>query len=145
MKGQENRQDDFLSHAVYDSMIPSDHFFRRVGNERFVRIFNKIVGTARDAGLIADRMHAIDARVVRANVATWRRRDRNIENDDVDTPSGFIKFDDTPPGSRDPDAAWGRKSKNDKFYGYKHHISTDVDSGFITESVVTPGNEHDGR
>ena len=30
MKGEENRQDDFLSHAIYDSMNPSDHLFHRL-------------------------------------------------------------------------------------------------------------------
>jgi IS5 family transposase len=44
-------------------------FRGRVGNERFDRIFNKIVAAARQADLIADRLHAIDARVVKANVA----------------------------------------------------------------------------
>jgi len=223
MKGKEKQQGDFLSHAIYDSLIPHDHFVRRlkalldwqdlaselddcyrnkgrasvppqmmlrvviaqhlydlsdrqmeeqmtmnialkyfiglapddtgidhstisrfrgrVGNDRFVRIFNKIVQQARSQGLVADRLHAIDSRHFKANVAIWRKHDR--DHDDDDTPTGFVKFDDTA-GSPDPDAAWGAKSKNFKFLGYKHHISTDVDSGIITETVVTPGNEHDG-
>jgi IS5 family transposase len=225
MRGKENQQHDFLSHAIYDSLIPKDHFVRRlrglldwhdlsselddcyrhkgrasvppemmlrvviaqhlydlsdrqieeqmtmnialkffiglapdkpgidhstisrfrgrVGNARFARIFNRIVAAARQAGLIADRLHAIDARVVKANVSAWRKRDRDIDDDD-DTPGGFVKFDDTPAGSPDPDAAWGAKSNKKFFLGYKHHISVDTDSGLITESVVTPGNEHDG-
>lgn len=225
MRGRENSQDDFLSHAIYDSLIPSDHFVRklkdlldwqdlasvlddcyrnkgrasvppemmlriviaqylhdlsdrqmeeamtmnmamkffvglapdeagvdhsticrfrgRVGNDRFVRIFNKIVQQARQQGLISDRLHAIDSRHFKANVSTWRQRDRDRDDDDS-TPSGFIKFDGNPQGSPDPDAAWGAKSKHNKFYGFKHHVATDVDSGFITSTVVTPGNEHDG-
>jgi IS5 family transposase len=55
-----------------------------------------------------------------------------------------VKFDDTPKGSRDPDAAWGRKRKNYKFYGYKHHMAVDADSGLIVTTGVSPGNEHDG-
>ena len=70
-------------------------FRGRVGNERFARIFNQIVAVGRDAGLIADRLHAIDSRAVKANVATWRKRDRD-RGDDDDTPSGFVKFDDSP-------------------------------------------------
>ena len=30
MRGKEKRQGDFLSHAVYDSLIPPDHFLRRL-------------------------------------------------------------------------------------------------------------------
>lgn len=228
MRGREKQQNDFLSHAVYDSLIPPDHFARRlrglldwkalaaqiedcyrhggrpsvppgvmlrvvvaqylydysdrqmeealsfniamkflaglepdapgidhstisrfrgrVGTERFTRIFNRIVAAAREADLIADRLHAIDARVVKANVATWRRIDRQLaehEDDDL-PPSGLIRFDDTPRGSPDADARWGKKNRNDSFFGYKHHIAVDADSGMVTTSVVTPGNEHDG-
>ena len=223
MRGREKQQSDFLSHAVYDAMIPPGHLFRRlralldwgelaveledcyrhkgrasvppevmlrvmilqylydrsdrqveedlrlhigfkffaglapdeagpdhstlsrfrgrVGNERFVRIFNKIVQAAREAGVIADRLHAIDARAVKANVATWRRRDREMDDDD---PPGFIKFDDAPKGSPDPDAKWGAKSRGNFFHGYKHHIAVDADSGMVVSTGVTPGNEHDG-
>lgn len=117
-------------------------FRGRVGNDRFVMIFNKIVKQARSTGLINDRLHAIDSRHFKANVSTWRQRDRDRDDDDS-TPSGFVKFEDHP-GSPDPDAAWGAKSKNFKLFGHKHHIATDVDSGIITSTVVTPDNEHDG-
>ena len=30
MRGRENPQADFLSHIVYDAMIPADHLFRRL-------------------------------------------------------------------------------------------------------------------
>jgi IS5 family transposase len=228
MRGREQQQNDFLSHAVYDSLIPPDHFVRRlralldwrelateladcyrhrgrpsvppevmlrvviaqylydysdrqmeealsfniamkflaglepdapgidhstislfrgrVGNERFTRIFNRIVAAAREADLIADRMHAIDARAVKANVATWRRIDRQLaehEDDDL-PPPGLIRFDDTPRGSPDADAKWGRKNKKTSFFGYKHHLSVDADSGMVVSTGVTPGNEHDG-
>jgi IS5 family transposase len=225
MRGREKQQTDFLSHAVYDAMIPVDHLFRRlralldwaalasalkdcyrhkgrasvppevmlrimilqylydrsdrqveedlrmhigfkffaglapdeagpdhstlsrfrgrVGNERFARIFNRIVAAAREAGVIADRLHAIDARAVKANVATWRQRDRERDDDD-DSPPGFVKFDDAPKGSPDPDAKWGAKRKGKFFFGYKHHIAVDADSGMVVCTGVTPGNEHDG-
>lgn len=117
-------------------------FRGRVGNERFVRIFNKIVEAARAGDLISDRLHAIDSSHFKANVSTWRQRDR--DDDDDETPSGFVKFDDSPKGSPDPDAAWGRKSKNFKFFGYKHHLAVDTGSGMIVKTVVTPGNRNDG-
>jgi IS5 family transposase len=227
MRGKEQQQGDFLSHAVYDSLIPADHFVRRlrmllnwgalaaqlrdcyrhrgrpsvppevmlrivicqylydlsdrqmeealnfnvaikyfaglapdergidhstlsrfrarVGAARFANLFNALVEAARSAGLVADRLHAIDARVVKANAATWGRIDRELaERDDDLPPGGWERFADTPRGSPDADAAWGRKNKSTKFYGYKHHINVDTDSGMITASVVTPGNEHDG-
>jgi len=53
-------------------------------------------------------------------------------------------FEGAPRGSPDSDTRLGRKSKNHSFYGYKHHISVDANSGLITSSVVSPGNEHYG-
>ena len=151
-------EDDLLMHAGYklfaglaaDERGP-DHstlsrFRDRVGAARFAALFNKVVEAAREAGIVGDRLHAIDARAVRANAATWKRVDRSVEgDDDEDPPTGFVKFEGgAPQGSPDADAAWGNKSRNNSFYGYKHHISVDADSGIITESVVKPGNEHDG-
>lgn len=117
-------------------------FRGRVGAERFARIFNRIVEAAREKELISDRLHAIDSRHFKANVSTWKRRDR--DTDDGDPPSGFVKFDDSPPGSPDADARWGAKSKNYKFFGYKHHIAVDTGSGLIVASSTTPGNRNDG-
>jgi len=122
-------------------------FRGRVGTRRFARLFNRIVEAAREEGLVGDRLHAIDARAVKANVNTWLLRDRAIEERDADKGSrgGFERFEGPRPrGSPDPDAAFGRKSKNKKFFGYKHHMAVDADSGMIVSSVVTPGNEHDG-
>jgi IS5 family transposase len=145
-----------LAFMFFVGLAPDEHgpdhstlsrFRARVGAERFARLFNKLVEAAREVGIVGDRLHAIDARAVKANAATWGRIDRELaaRDGDDDPPSGFVKFKgDAPPGSPDPDAAWGRKSKNNSFYGYKHHISVDADSGFIIASVVTPGNEHDG-
>ena len=122
-------------------------FRARVGAARFARLFNLLVEAAREAGIVGDRLHAIDSRAVKANAATWSRIDRELASrgDDDPPPAGLVKFEGgAPRGSPDGDAAWGKKSKNHSFYGYKHHISVDADSGLITASVVTPGNEHDG-
>lgn len=143
-------EEDLLMHNGYKLFVGlaadqagPDHstisrFRDRVGPARFAALFNKIVAAAREAGIIADRLHAIDSRAVRANVATWRKRD---DHDDDGGPGGFVKFDPGPPGSPDPDAAWGRKNKRTSFLGYKHHMAVDADSGLITSTRVTPGNE----
>ena len=152
-------EDDLLMHAGYklfaglaaDERGP-DHstlsrFRDRVGAERFARLFNLLVEAAREAGIVGNRLHAIDSRAVKANAATWSRIDRELASrgDDDPPPAGLVKFEGgAPRGSPDADAAWGKKSKNNSFYGYKHHISVDADSGLITAGVVTPGNEHDG-
>ncbi len=44
----------------------------------------------------------------------------------------------------DPDARFGRKSISKSFFGYKTHL-TMTEEEIITDLVVTPGNEDDGR
>jgi hypothetical protein len=40
----------------------------------------------------------------------------------------------------DPDMRHGRKSKSKRFNGYKEHVATDIDTGLIVASEVTPAN-----
>jgi len=55
----------FASLSPYERGI--DHstlsrFRASVGAKRFARLFNRMVAAAREAGVAADRLHAIDAR-----------------------------------------------------------------------------------
>ena len=40
----------------------------------------------------------------------------------------------------DPDMRHGRKSKSKRFYGYKQHVGTDLDSELVLACAVTPAN-----
>ena len=44
------------------------------------------------------------------------------------------------PGCPDLDSRFGYKSAKKVFFGYKHHVSTDADSGMIVIQVATLGN-----
>jgi len=75
-------EDDLLMHNHANGVVGlaadepgPDHstlsrFRDRVGPERFAALFNRVVDSAREAGIVGDRLHAIDARAVKANVAT---------------------------------------------------------------------------
>ncbi|MEW6275589.1 MAG: transposase [Bacillota bacterium] len=45
----------------------------------------------------------------------------------------------------DPEARHGAKSKNEKFNGYKAHVTETVENKFITNITVTPGNVADSE
>jgi IS5 family transposase len=122
-------------------------FRDRLGTERFAKIFNQVVNTARAHKLVSNKLHIIDATDVKAKVDQFRiteeikKSEENNKNDkdkDKKDKQSQGKFD-TP----DSDAKFGRKSGNKKFYGYKEHIRMDAESGIIVDCKTTPGNESD--
>jgi hypothetical protein len=62
----------FVGLAVEDR-VPDDTslvvFRRRLGEERFERLFNRVVGKAKEEGLLRERYKIIDATAVVADVA----------------------------------------------------------------------------
>jgi IS5 family transposase len=104
-------------------------FRDRLGVGIITSMWNEIVAQASEAGLITDRLSAVDSTHVKAKVNVYRWKD-----------------DDENPGAKqgpDPDARFGHKTKNKRFFGYKCSIGEDVDSGMITMLDVSPGNESD--
>lgn len=45
----------------------------------------------------------------------------------------------------DKDARIGCKGKNKFWFGYKRHVSVDMQSGLINKTHITPANVHDGN
>jgi IS5 family transposase len=114
---------------------PPDHtticrFRAKLGPERFQAIFNQIVTLARQRGLVTDRLHILDSTHIAAKVDLFRLKQKRDEDDDHYVDSG----------SPDPDARFGHKTEKKKFYGYKHHIGVDADSGLIV-AQATPLKE----
>jgi len=119
-------------------------FRDRLGNERFSQIFNKIVELARANKLVSNKLYIVDSTDVKAKVDMFRvteeikkSKDENGNDSNPNKDGGFT----TP----DPDAKFGRKSKNKKFYGYKEHLCVDAESEIIVGRKTTPGNELDGN
>lgn len=109
-------------------------FRSRLGPAKFQEIFNRIITQGRQAGLVSDRLQIIDATHLQAKADLFR-----LPEPPSDTPSAVA------PGSPDPDARFGRKSKNKSFYGYKEHMGIDADSELVTAVSVTPGNVADSE
>lgn len=139
----------FLGLAIDER--PPDHatlsvFKRRLlenGKVRaYERLLQQVVADAREAGISFGSLQLVDSThsVADVNVAKERQRDKGGEE------------------PRDPDARWGTKRQytvTDKdggsskrrrtFYGYKDHVSFNVEAQMITGVIVTPGNAYDGH
>jgi IS5 family transposase len=113
-------------------------FRDRLGEEGFKALLDSIVELARAKGVVDDKLRVIDSTHMQAKVDIAKALSK--------TEASEKKADDSNPilpGSSDPDARFGAKSKTKKFYGYKHHIALDAGSDFITHSVTSGGNLSD--
>jgi len=103
-------------------------FKSRLGEDRFNEIFNRIVGLAKNIGLLDNRLRLIDCSAVKADVDLYRcRKDKKDNNDKT-----FINRNTT-----DPDASTGHKSANNRWYGYKSGIMIDAESEIVTAVETT--------
>jgi IS5 family transposase len=122
-------------------------FRDRLGAERFAKIFNKIVASARKQHLINDRLHLVDATAIRAKVDTWRIRNaygKSKESDDDNEPKDpDNKTDYIQKNSPDKDARIGHCSANKTVYGYKGYIQMDKDSELIVSTTIDPANNQE--
>jgi IS5 family transposase len=111
-------------------------FRDRLGAEGFRAIFDRIVELARAKGVVDNKLRVIDSTHMQAKVDIAKALSKAEASE---------KKEDNPilPGSSDPDARFGAKSKTKKFYGYKHHIAIDAKSDFITHSATSGGNLSD--
>lgn len=136
----EEELNDRLSFKMFIGLdieeAPPDHssvsrFRDRLGAERFKELFNRIVEIAREKGIISDKLHIIDATVVKSKVDLYRIKE---EHED-DEPGTYIDNH-----SPDKDARPGRSFKGKQFYGYKAHSLLDAESEIIVNTDATSGN-----
>lgn len=103
-------------------------FKSRLGEGKFNEIFNRIVGLAKEAGLVDNRLRLIDCSAVKADVDLYRCKKERRDNDD----RSYIDRN-----TSDPDASTGYKSANSKWYGYKSGIMMDAESEIVTAVETT--------
>ena len=111
-------------------------FRDRLGKVGFEAIFNRLVELARQQGIVSDELRIVDSTLQIANVDVLRANLKLPRDPDDDDKTAL-------PGSSDPDARFGHKTKEKTFYGYKQHIGVDLDHDFITNVATSPGNISD--
>lgn len=140
----------FLGLAVNEAGPDHSTLFRfrdRLGHERFSEIFNRIVEVARSHKLVSDKLYIVDSTEVKARVDRFRITEELKQSKKDDANKDISSGPNTGGGfeTPDPDARFGCKSKNHKFYGYKEHVCIDAESEIIVGRTTTPGNEQDGH
>lgn len=92
------------------------------------------------AGLITRKGSILDASIIAAPI----QRNTREENEQIKQGVTPEKWSEKKRSHKDTEADWTKKN-NQKFYGYKNHIKTDIGSKLITDFQTTSASEHDGN
>lgn len=113
---------------------------KRIGTHVLSKIFSELREQLKRQGVMSEVFSFVDATHLIAKAALWEERDKAIKekieklNNDV-----LPKF------THDKQARIGCKGKKKYWYGYKRHVSADMQSGLINKVAITPANVSDAE
>jgi IS5 family transposase len=111
---------------------------KRLGTKRIADIFKQVNKILEGHGMFGNVFKFIDASAIVTKKALWKERDKAIAEGKETLNNLNVKQ-----YAADKDARWGRKGKNDVWFGYKRHEDVDMRYGFIEKLVVTGANVMD--
>jgi len=112
----------------------------RLGTKRLSRIFADLRDQLKSQSLMNEVFNFVDATHLIAKATLWQERDKAIKAK-YDTLNNEV----LPKVAKDTQARIGCKGKNKFWYGYKQHVSVDMQSGLINKVAITPANLSDGQ
>jgi IS5 family transposase len=113
---------------------------KKIGTHSLSKIFAHLRDQLKNQGFMNEVFTFIDASHLIAKADLWKERDRAIQ-------AKYEKLNNQtlPKVSCDKQARIGCKGKNKYWYGYKQHISVDMQTGLINKIAVTPANKTDSK
>ena len=138
------------------SQTPDHSLFSRVrqsiGTNNLASIFNSVREQLKQKGLVREIFTFVDSSQLISKIHLWNERDKAIAE-------GLEKFNNCVIEENkskninnskrikiaDQQARFGCKGKNKHWYGYKRHVSVDMQSGLINKVAVTPANVTDAK
>ena len=107
-------------------------FRKHPGTGRLMDIFSQVRNSLQGMGLIREIFTFVDASQLISKLTTWDDRDRAIKQ-------GLEQFNNETAGkvATDKQARFGCKGKNTYWFGYKEHVSVDMQSGLINKVAAT--------
>ena len=138
------------------SQTPDHSLFSRlrqsIGTNALASIFNSVREQLKQKGLVREIFTFVDSSQLISKIHLWNERDKAIAE-------GLEKFNNCVIEENkskninnskkikiaDNQARFGCKGKNKHWYGYKRHVSVDMQSGLINKVAVTPANVSDAK
>ena len=141
---QENNAAKLFCGFQIDEKTPHFSLFtklrKRIGTKALSKIFAKVRESLKNKGLILENFTFVDSSHLISKNNVWEEKDKAISKKYKEFNNKVLKK-----VARDKDATIGCKGKSKYWYGYKKHLSVDMQSGLINKIKVTSANEQDGN
>ncbi len=112
----------------------------RIGTNKLSQIFKILRNQMKNRGYMSEVFTFIDASHLISKANLWEERDKAIQQK-----YEKLNNETLPKVACDKQAKIGCKGKNKFWYGYKKHVSVDMQSGLINKVAVTPANITDAQ
>ena len=112
----------------------------RIGPTRLSQLFAVMREQLKAAGLMSEVFTFVDATHLIAKATLWEERDK-ARQQKIEQLNNTV----LPKVAADPQARIGCKGKKKYWYGYKEHVSVDMQSGLINKVATTPANLPDAQ
>lgn len=112
----------------------------RIGTKLLSKIFANLRDQLRSQGYMNEVFTCVDATHLIAKANLWQERDELIRQRDEKLSNVTL-----PQVAADFQARMGCKGKDKYWYGYKKHVSVDMQSGLINKVALTPANVIDSK
>lgn len=112
----------------------------RIGTKLLSEIFSDLRGQLKSQGYMNEVFNFIDASSLISKANLWKERDKAIKEKYEKLNNEVL-----PKVAYDKQARIGCKGKDKFWFGYKKHVSVDMQSGLINKVSVTPANSSDAK
>ena len=133
---QENNAGKWFCELSLGEKSPDHSYFgdfrKRLGTCKLMEIFSTVRDSLKNMGLIREVFTFVDASQLVSKLTTWNDRDKAIK-------VGLEKFnnDTASKVAADKQARFGCKGNQKYWFGYKEHVSVDMQSGLINKAAAT--------
>ncbi len=111
---------------------------KRIGTKKLSEIFSDLRDQLQRQGYMNEVFSFVDATHLISKANLWKERDKAIKKK-YDSLNNKV----LPKVAHDKQAKIGCKGKDKYWYGYKKHVSVDMQSGLINKVAITPANVTD--
>lgn len=141
---QENNAGKWFCGFLLNEDTPDHTVFSRarkkIGTDLLSKIFANLRDELKTQGYMNEVFTFVDASHLIAKASLWEERDEALKQKYEKLTNEVL-----PKVAHDKQARIGCKGKNKYWYGYKKHISVDMQSGMINKVAITPANVTDAQ
>ncbi len=113
---------------------------KRIGTKKLSELFSDLRDQLQSQGYMNEVFSFVDASHLISKANLWKERDKAIKEK-----YEKLNNETLPKVAHDKQAKIGCKGKDKYWYGYKKHVSVDMQSGLINKVAVTPANVTDAK